>query len=202
MVYDVPYFSQWESPDLVPALLSGELRAEQDPLWARSGARSPEEYAFWSWRACGVACLRMLLTWWTGSAPAALPLVRECREVGAYVVTGERVQGLIYSPFCGYLEERWGLDARVVTDTDTADVASLVTKNRLAVVSVHPSIRQPTSVPPERGGHLVLVVGTEHNSIVIHNPSGLPGSSQQFARLDFATFDRYFARRGVIIERH
>lgn len=201
MVHNVPYFSQWESPDLVPDFLSGELSASDDPLWARSGAGSAEEYEFWSWRACGVACLRMMLTWWMGDAPAAIPLVKECQDAGAYVVAGEKVKGLIYAPFCDYLGERWGLKATVATGLELTEVGDLLGEDRLAILSVHPSIRRPTQAPPERGGHLVLVVGTHDDGLIIHNPSGLPGTSQKFARLDFATLTRYFAGRGMVINR-
>src|SRR5215472_7252494 len=40
----VPYYSQWESPDLVPQFIDGSLRPADDPRWAASGARSPLEY--------------------------------------------------------------------------------------------------------------------------------------------------------------
>lgn len=57
----VPYYAQWESAALVPDIIGGTLSAADDPLWQRSGAASREEYAFWSWRLCGMACLRMAL---------------------------------------------------------------------------------------------------------------------------------------------
>jgi hypothetical protein len=143
----------------------------------------------------------MMLTWWTGDAPAAIPLVKECRDAGAYVVTGEEVRGLIYAPFCAYLDERWNLNATVATGLELAEVGRLLNEDRLAILSVHPTIRRPTAVPPERGGHLVLAVGTHDDGLILHNPSGLPGASQKFARLDYATLGRYFAGRGMIINR-
>ena len=204
-VAEVPYFSQWESPELVPDFLSGRLRASADPRWVQSGADSPAEYEFWSWRACGVACLRMLLQWWNGDTPAAMPLVRECRAAGAYVVEGTAeqpgVRGLIDRPFCDYLDRRWGLDARVFTDTGIEDVASQLTEDRLAIISVHPGIRRPAEPPPVRGGHLVLAVGTHPGGLVIHNPSGLPDASPRFAVGTFDTRSRFFAGRGMPVGR-
>jgi len=196
---DVPYFAQWESAELVPSIISGAMRASQDPLWARSGADSPAEYEFWSWRACGVACLRMLLKWWKGETPAALPLVRECRDAGAYVANGNEVRGLIYAPFCRYLGDRWNLDARVVTGVELPELAGLLSEQRLAILSVHPSIREVTQPPPERGGHLVLAVAGSRDELILHNPSGLPGRSQRFAAYSLGTLSRYFAGRGMII---
>jgi hypothetical protein len=198
-VPDVPYFAQWESADLVPSILAGEVHAREDPLWARSGAASPEEYEFWSWKACGVACLRMMLKWWTEDTPAALPLVRECCDAGAYVVSSESVKGLIYAPFCGYLRDRWNLDARIVTGIALPEVSGLISAGQFAILSVHPSVRDAVQQPPERGGHLVLAVGGGPNRLILHNPSGLPNRSQQFASYDFDTLSRYFAGRGMII---
>ncbi|MEK8171965.1 hypothetical protein NKH77_29115 [Streptomyces sp. M19] len=37
----MPYHAQWESADLVPAILAGTLDAADDPLWQKSGAASP-----------------------------------------------------------------------------------------------------------------------------------------------------------------
>lgn len=196
---DVPYFAQWESADLVPLILSGQIRASDDPLWAQSGATSPDEYEFWSWKACGVACLRMILKWWTGETPAAMALVRECRAAGAYVVSGEKVQGLIYAPFCGYVRDRWNLGARVVTEIELSEVSSLLGPEQFAILSVHPSIRDPTHRPPGRGGHLILAVGSDKERLIVHNPSGLPSRSQRFVGHDLDTMSRFFAGRGIII---
>ncbi|NUK27782.1 hypothetical protein HRW08_35180, partial [Streptomyces lunaelactis] len=60
----VPYYSQWESADLVPEFITGARSAADDPLWQKSGADSREEYAFWAPRMCGMACLRMALDHW------------------------------------------------------------------------------------------------------------------------------------------
>lgn len=51
--------------------------------------------------------------------------------------------------------------------------------------------------PPSRGGHLVLVVGTTPGALLVHNPSGLPGESQEYAEVPTAAFGRFFAGRGV-----
>lgn len=43
----VPYFSQWESRQLVSDFLSGKLHPADDPLWHLSGAIDRDEYARW-----------------------------------------------------------------------------------------------------------------------------------------------------------
>ncbi|ALG07781.1 C39 family peptidase [Kibdelosporangium phytohabitans] len=195
----VPYFAQWESPDLVPALLAGTVTAAQDPAWAESGAATREEYDFWSWRLCGIACLRMVLTYRDGTAPAAMALKDDCLAAGAYVVDGDRVHGLIYAPFVRYLAAEWDLQATVEPSLSLADVAGHVAADRPVMISVHHSVRRPGSAPGGTGGHLVLAVGQWPDGLVIHNPSGLPGESQEYARVPFDLLEGYFAGRGMVL---
>ncbi|MFC7619687.1 hypothetical protein [Microlunatus sp. GCM10028923] len=60
LTHNVPYYAQYESAELIPALIAGTSSAADDPRWRDSGAESREEYAFWAPRTCGVACLRMI----------------------------------------------------------------------------------------------------------------------------------------------
>jgi len=53
----IPYFSQWETPDMTMAVLAEGARTAllKDPLWAHSGARDVEDYARWAGNICGMA---------------------------------------------------------------------------------------------------------------------------------------------------
>ena len=47
---EVPFFSQWESPDMtLPVLAEGPSALLRDPLWRNSGAETVEDYARWLW---------------------------------------------------------------------------------------------------------------------------------------------------------
>jgi hypothetical protein len=199
IIHEVPYFSQWESRELVAAFLDGSLRARQDPRWRASGAASAEEYEFWSWQTCGVACLRMALAYWRRIVPPSVPLAMECTEAGAYVRDGDSVQGLIYAPFARYVRSRWSLqaDSRPVLSID--EVVTWLCDRGLVIISVGGEIRHPHTTPARRGGHLVLAVGATPRHLLIHNPSGLPGASQQFAEVAWTDLPRFYAGRGVVI---
>ncbi|MBD0709343.1 MULTISPECIES: C39 family peptidase [unclassified Streptomyces] len=199
IVSSVPYFAQWASPRLVREIVSGGLRAADDPLWAAYGAKTPEEYEWWSWRLCGVACLRMALTYWLDTAPAPLELAAECVEAGAYVKREDGLDGLIYAPFATYATNRWGLHAESRPRLPADEIPALLAAGRLPILSVHPSIREPHLVPPARGGHLVLAVGATEDHVIIHNPSGFHGLSQEFARVPWPEFERFYAERGVVL---
>lgn len=58
----VPYFSQWETPEMtLPVLAEGAAALHRDVRWKNSGAVTIEEYARWAVNVCGMACLKMIL---------------------------------------------------------------------------------------------------------------------------------------------
>ncbi|WP_405592375.1 C39 family peptidase [Streptomyces sp. NBC_01092] len=200
ITHPVPYYSQYESAVMIPDLIAGTRTAGDDPLWLKSGADSREEYAFWAPRMCGVACLRMALDYWGHPVPPSVPLVRELCDAGAYVRDGDTVKGLIYRPFAEHTQARWGIAAQVEPDLTTEALHRHLGGGGLALISVHKTIRHPeTTEPPSRGGHLVLAVGATEEALLIHNPSGLPDSSQEFARVPWARLAAFYAGRGVLL---
>ena len=197
-VHQVPYCSQWESAQLVPLIVSGVMRAIDDPLWAQSGASSPAEYEFWSGRICGVACLRMVLAHWCGINPPLVSLAKECLEAGAYIRRHGYVEGLIYAPFCAYVRSRWGLEADSHSILPVDQLPGYLEAGRLVMISVHHTIRDAHTTPSRRGGHLVLAVGVTAEHLIIHNPSGFPNASQQFAPVPWCNLERFYAGRGIV----
>ncbi|MBN8928531.1 MAG: hypothetical protein BGO51_21330 [Rhodospirillales bacterium 69-11] len=200
----VPYFSQWESPDLTSAVIAeGEAALRRDPRWRDSGATDLDEYATWALHCCGMACLKMVLAARTGRVVPILDLARGCTQAGGYVVdpAADTIRGLIYAPFVPWVAEAFGLDAGVVTDVTAADLPDLLRDNAFFIASVHHAIRWPEQDPPHRGGHLVLVYAADAHGITFHNPSGHTRATQQAAHLPLATFERFFAGRGIRIAR-
>lgn len=197
----VPYFSQWESADLVPQIVTEQVSPVDDPRWADSGAADPLEYAFWSFKACGMACLRMILAARGDvNIPPTVTLAKACAEYGGYVVQDDgRVDGLIYAPFAAWVRDRFGLPAQVRAPLPVEELIRHVIGGGLAIVSVHFWIRWPDREPPSRGGHLVLVTGASTEHLLIHNPSGFPGTSQQYHRLTLSQFARFYSDRGMLI---
>lgn len=195
----VPYYSQWESPELVPRFLDGSLSAADDPNWAASGARTPAEYSFWSQRVCGMACLRMILAAGGLPVPPMMHLVERALAWQAYIPDRDRVAGLIYQPFADWVGHDYGVRATVVPDLTLERMCRSVSPAAPVIASVHHWIRWPGRTPPHTGGHLVLVTGAANGLLRLHNPSGLPGASQRDARIPVADFARFFAGRGMII---
>jgi len=197
----VPYYSQWESPDLVGRIVRGATSAAADPRWAESGARSPQEYEYWSGRVCGLACLKMILAHRRVQVPSTMDLVEQALAWGAYVPDGDRVAGLIYRPFADWVAHSYRIAAQVAAELPVPAIAEVASPETPVIASVHHSIRLPDASPPSRGGHLVLVTGADDEHVRFHNPSGLPGLSQQDALVKLPDFARFFAGRGLIIHR-
>lgn len=198
---DVPYFSQWESPDLTLAVVAqGEAALRHDPLWAASGAASIEEYVTWAAHVCGMACLKMVLAA-RGKLVPTLTLARGCTTHGGYVVDpgSGAIKGLIYAPFVRFVAEAFDLRAAVVTDIEATALPAILAEADCFIASVHPGIRWPEQAPPSTGGHLVLVLSATGETVTFHNPSGHDAASQANVTLPMATFARFFAGRGIRI---
>lgn len=193
-----PYFGQWETPQLIGAIIAGACRAEDDPAWAASGAASPAEYALWAEHLCGVACLRMALAARGIAPPRARDLARVLQGYGAYVEEPDGfIRGLIYAPAITWLAETHAMAAEIILDRAAEAIPPLLANGGLFIASVHPTIRRPAEAAPGKGGHLVLVFGAEDYALRLHNPSGHDAASQADARVPIADFARFFAGRGI-----
>jgi hypothetical protein len=195
----VPYFSQWESAELAARFIDGSLPLAEDPRWAASGARSPEEYEYWAGKVCGLACLKMIMARRGLPIPATMPLVEQAIAWQAYIPQEDRVAGLIYQPFASWVAAEYRIAVEVVPHLRLEQVTELASPDTPVIASVHKWIRWPDREPPARGGHLVLVTGAGGGLLRLHNPSGIPPASQQDAQIPVADFARFFAQRGLVV---
>ena len=197
MFNDVPYFSQWESRELNQQILKHEIKTEDDPKWKLSGAKTKEEYAQWSWSACGMACTKMVLAHKTGDVIPIVELGKKCAEYGGYTYPLETSNGLIYAPYIQFMKEEFGIDAKIVAPLLIIEIVTELCKGNYVIASVSPDIRKPHVVPKTRGGHLVLVLGydLQKKELYLHNPSGYSKSSQEFAAISFVDFYKFFSGR-------
>jgi len=196
---NVPYFNQWEAPELAAEIVAKRLTLKDVAQWRASGAESQDEFIEWASHVCGMCCLKMALAATRGEVVPILALTRRSLPYGTYVREGDKIRGLIYAPFVDFLREELDIEARVCVDIDVQDIARELESKCFFIASVHPSIRQPASFPPKRGGHLVLVSKVEQGVITFHNPSGDVPASQSNVRLSSDTFSRFFAGRGIAL---
>ena len=70
---------------------------------------------------------------------------------------------------------------------EAAELWALLSQYRYFIASVHPSIRRPESLPPQRGGHLVLTAA-DTQSVTFHNPSGDSPATRERVQLPLNRF--------------
>lgn len=203
----IPYYAQFASPELIYAHIYEQFDARNDPRWHEFGTSDPEEYAFWCWRACGIACLKMLIEAHhpTPQKLTMMELLRQGLELGGYRVHDKEGRfvdlGWYYQPLVE-LGKRYGLDGSVCRTLTLDELCVRVTRGELIIASVSPQIGGREETIPRRGGHLVLVHGIEWDgatctSLLMHNPSGRYPELRANAKIPYERFAAAFAGRGI-----
>jgi hypothetical protein len=199
---DIPYHSQYASPELAGDFQARRIALEEDPRWREAGAASPQEYVRWARCGCGMACLQMILAARGGEVPPLAELGRRAIRHGAYEAEPARGFGpLIYAGFVDFVAAEFELDARVAAPLALDELAAAVAGDEVVLASVSAEIRSLTQAPARRGGHLVLVIerSVDGSAICFHDPAGdAPGSSRA-VWLGLYAFARFYAGRGVAV---
>lgn len=142
---------------------------------------------YWSDRACGLACLRMIIAHFGKPVPSQYELLIQGLEQRAYSPQGWIHQGL------AQLGERYGINASLVTVENGDQLQSILE-------TMGPIIASVTLTFPEdgrRGGHLVVICGRHKQpepSVSFRDPSGWGASNSIVSE---KRFFRSFSGRGI-----
>jgi hypothetical protein len=209
-----PYYSQFASRAEVSRYLSDPNTVFDDPRLEDFGFESPEEYAFWAPRLCGIICTKMIIDADPESRiETVATLTRRGLELGGYRLRDEDGncvdKGWFYKPLIALAGE-YGLAGTVFAGAQPRDLCSEVLLGRAAIASVHPGvIRGDIDVRPNgaSGGHLVVVIGFRWSrgscsGLIIHNPSGRTIETQEQSLVPIDRFDQAFAGRGFLLWRN
>lgn len=206
----MPYYSQLVSSDLMDDIFSGKISASSDPRWKESGASTKEEYAIWAHNCCGIACFKMILEKKSSKKASLVELGKLCKSYGGYTDNklaqskndyANYYNGLFYKPFIKFIKKEFQVDGYVVSPMVPKEIIQVLDTEKYVIASVHPGIKNPHVKPSGKKGHLILVIGydTKKKLFYLHNPSGVYKKSQEYAEVSFSDFNRYFTRRGIII---
>lgn len=207
---NMPYYSQWESKNLVDCFITGKLKVEDDPKWKNSGAKDKLEYLNWSWNGCGIACFQMVYNHLTGKKVPLVKLGKSILKHGGYklnkkaYVQGDylhSLDGLYYKPFLKFLDQEFHLQGKIISPLVLGEIMQELGQGNFILASVSPYIRNPGSKNSKQGGHLVLMLGYDLKKRIFyfHNSSGIYQKSQEYSEINFQDFRNFFDNKGLTI---
>ncbi len=201
-----PYISQWADPADNRRILAGGDPCDH-PRWRQcSGFTSAQEYRFWSWRLCGVACFQSVLLRRRGlRLDSALStrhgIWRQAMAANAFIPQPDgSVLGLIYAPFVRMIGQIYGIAATVDTAFSQGQLADYLAAGRPVMASVAPLVRHARGINPDpgrNGGHLVLCYALDRGRVWFNNPSATEAEPFH-SSLPLDVFYSWCAGRGVI----
>ncbi|HEY3310043.1 MAG TPA: C39 family peptidase [Anaerolineales bacterium] len=204
--YTVPYYAQVASPGLAEAIFVHGLDPQDDPLWAESGADTPQEYAYWVERACGVACLKMCVEAAGGPVRSLVEWARLGFARGGYLIRKNddgslHEVGWVHAALAEMARET-GLAAEILS-AGPDEILFHLRQGHMVIASV--SYEAGDNIPITRqGGHLMVVTGAEcvagHlSAFYVNNPSGRRVELQAGARLDLERFSQAYSGRIIVL---
>jgi hypothetical protein len=205
--YSVPYYAQVASPELAGPIFARGLDARRDPRWKESGAQTPEEYAYWCWRACGPACVKMCVEALGGEKRYLMDWVRGGLSRAGYLVEkdeqGQLVEaGWLHRTLADLIRE--ASFQAVSQPLPLEEFPHYLSEGCLLIASVSYEVGLDTGPVTHTGGHLVVVVGANLledtlEDIMINNPSGRSEELRANACIPAGRFRAGYSGRGIII---
>lgn len=205
--YAIPYYAQIASPELAEAIFVEGFDPARDPRWAESGAESPEEYAYWVDRACGVACLKMCVEALGGPVRSHVEWARIGLARGGYLVrydeNGDAHEvGWIHASLAEMAREV-GLYAEARAAA-LDDLIVLLKQDCLVIASVSYQAGDERVPITKKGGHLMVVTGAEYDetgplAFFVNNPSGRKKEWQVGARIERERFEAAYSGRIIVV---
>ena len=207
--YPVPYYAQVASPELAESIFVHGMDPALDPRWAESGAETPQEYAYWVERACGVACLKMCVEAVGGPVFSLVDWAHRGLERGGYLVRQDahgrtREVGWVHGVLAEMAQES-GLTAESHS-ASVEEIQAYLRQGRMVIASVSYEAGDDRLSITHQGGHLMVVVGAEcvdgsPRAFYVNNPSGRRVELQAGARLSLERFAAAYSGRIIVIGR-
>ena len=200
----VSYACQFASPNLTKDILERRFNAEDDPNWKIFGYATRSESAYWSWRQCGICCVKMVLDF-HGIERQVAELTKEGVSLGGYNI--ETDSGWYYKPIAKLLST-YDLTARIIPYLTVEMLAKSLLLNKLAIISVNPEIIRGDKkiISHKKSGHLVVAVGFrihdgQVTGLFVNNPSGKSKAMQAYAFIPIERFKSAYGKRGIVVSK-
>lgn len=210
--YNVPYVCQFASRELVQNFINKTQSLETDPRWAHYGAATPQEYAHWALRSCGVVCVKMAVDGLSGAdSGSVMDWVKKGLAIDGYL-TGvrpdrpdQRVEYGWKHDALAQLAINAGYRAVLASDLKIDDTKNITNAGSLLIASVSSQLGELDAPVTRSSGHLVVILGVSANDtgqathVILHNPSGRTQVMQETAQIPVERFRVGFSGRGIIV---
>lgn len=182
---EYPYFDQLSNPD--KKRIKSEYGLIKDVQAARRfGARSIEEYSYWSWRSCALACVAMVLKAEKKFDGKLFNLVQEALLKNGYAFRNHHGMvdiGWRHDCLVEMLENR-GLRAEAQKENEVGKILENIYLHRHVIASVK----------SKRGGHMVLIKGAFQkdgvNGFEVNDPDQYSGGGESI----YWNFDKFCSK--------
>jgi len=204
--YDIPYYSQFASPELVHDIVNGLISARDDPRWREFGAETLQEYEFWSWKACGIASLKMAVEALGVARRSMMDWIGDGVADGGFIheeeVVAGKPSGWVHRALARLAADS-GLAADCAAGIDLGQIAALIDGGRLVIASVSYELGTTGEISRNRG-HLILLhgysrIGSQVEALLVNNPSGRSAELRRNCWLPAARFAAAFSGRVISI---
>lgn len=207
-----PYISQFIG--IYPQSIKVDKKLTNKKHIEEFGAKDSDEFSFWSWRNCGIACVKMILNTKGENSPLIMDLTHEGIDLGGYVLykNGVFVDKGWFHQALVVLIRKYGVKAKMKKWQSIYSVATDILSNKMVVLSVLVPGRSYISLDGkfklknggEMGGHLLLATGVKFNNgrvegIYAHDPRGLP-QYQANTWIPADVFKNIFSGRTIVAE--
>jgi len=203
--HPLPYYAQIATPALALQIFQEGYDPVNDPNWRIFGAQSPQEYAYWVMRACGIVCVKMCVEGFARTQRTVHEWIRMGLERNGYLIreeAGKLVEpGWIHRVLADLICSE-GLYSQAVPAALQAIIDTLRNGHLfIASVSYQLGTRNPITF---RGGHLVVVRGVDLEegvpvTIYLNNPSGRIPELQANAAVSAVRFQAAYTGRGIVV---
>lgn len=204
--YPIPYYAQVASPQLAYAIFEDGLDPRSDPCWQQWGCASAAEYAYWVDRACGIACVKMVVEALGGPRRRMMEWIQDALGRNGYLVTanadGSPVERGWVHRVLAELISASGFPASS-RPASLAEIAGFLRAGQLVIASVSYELGKDAPITLQ-SGHLVVVTSADVNCagavdcFYINNPSGRLAKYQENARIDAERFAQAYSGRVIL----
>ena len=204
--YPIPYYAQVASPEMAYAIFEEGLDPRRDPCWEQWGCASAAEFAYWVDRACGIACVKMVVEGLGGPQRPMMEWIQDALGRNGYLVTadanGSQVERGWIHRVLAELTSASGFQA-TARPASMEEIAGFLDGGQIVIASVSYELGREGAIT-HQGGHLVVVTGadlTDEGGVdcfYINNPSGRLAKYQVNARIDAGRFAQAYSGRVIL----